>query len=463
MSRWHDIFRLMKGDTPPPPVIAEFDGPAAYQHEAVSLRMRRPIMIGSVILLIFVLGLFIWAALFPIYSAVVSPGLVRVEGNSKEIRHLDPGIIRQILVHEGQHVAKGQLLIRFDDAAAGANVQVYQSATDAARAQIARFQAQSSDAAAIDFPLDLIQRGSDPAVAALLQGQRNLFLSTVMLYRSQADVLRNQAMQLDNQIAGLQAQVVATDGQSDLIQEELRGVQALAKDGYAPRTRLLALQRNAVALKGQRGSLIADIARARQSAGQLRIQIAQLVERRQTEAGDGIRTAQQQLTELEPKLHLARESFNQIEMRAPVDGYVFGLTQHTDGSVAGGGELLMSIVPSASRLTIVARVKPQDISDVKVGMPAKVTLSAYNPRTTPQVEGKVELVGADVTDDPALKESYYQVRVTVDAAELAKAGPKVKLSPGMPATVAIVTSHRTILSYILGPLTESMRGAMRER
>jgi HlyD family secretion protein len=120
-------------------------------------------------------------------------------------------------------------------------------------------------------------------------------------------------------------------------------------------------------------------------------------------------------------------------------------------------------VPSNSRLAIAARVRPQDISDVKVGMPARVTLTAYNQRTTPQVEGRVELVAADVTEDQVLKEAYYQVRVTVDPAELAKAGPKVKLTPGMPAIVSIVTSHRTILDYLLGPLSESMHGALHER
>lgn len=463
MSRLSNLFRLLKGEVPQPPTLPDFGGTDAYQNRAVTLRLRRPIILGSIVLLIFVVGMFLWAALSTIPSAATAPGTVKVEGNSKEIRRLESGMIRQILVHEGQRVAKGQLLIRFDDVTAAAAVQVLQSAADSARAQIARFQAQAANVTAMDLPEDLARRSGDPTVSALIETQRNLLLSTVTLYRSQGDILRNQAMQLDNQIAGLQAQVASTDGQSDLIQQELKGVQALNREGYAPRTRLLALQRNGVALHGQRGSLLADIARARQSVGQVRIQLAQLDERRQTEAADGIRTAQQQLTEVEPKLRAARQSLDQVEMRAPVDGYVFNLTQRTEGSAAGVGELLMSIVPSNSRLAIAARVRPQDISDVKVGMPARITLTAYNPRTTPQVQGRVELVAADVTDDPVLKESYYQVRVTVEAAELAKAGPGVKLTPGMPATVSIVTSHRTILDYLIGPLSESMRGAMHER
>jgi HlyD family secretion protein len=458
-----NLIARLRERTPPPPVVQEFDGPDAYHSEALSLRMRRPIVAGSIVMLVFVLGLFVWAAVSPIYGAVMAPGTVKVEGYSKEIRHLDPGIIRQILVHEGQHVVKGQLLVRFDDVSAVAAVQIYQAAADAAHAQIARLQAEAANRDTIEFPADLLARRGDPTVAALLESQRNLLLSTNLLYHGQADSLRNQAMQLGNQISGVQAQVASTDGQSGLIQEELRGVQALNKEGYAPRTRLLALERSAVALKGQRGSQVADIARARQSFGQIRIQLAQLEDRRMTEAADGIRTAQQQLTELEPKLHAGQESLNQITMRSPVDGYVFGLTQRTEGSVASMGELLMSIVPSDSPLAIILRVKPMDVTQVKVGMPARVMLSAYNPRTTPQVQGKVELVSADATDDPQAKESFYQVRVTVSPAELAKAGPGVKLSPGMPAMVSIVTGKRTILDYLLSPLTESMHSSLRER
>lgn len=463
IDRIRHLVTLLRGDTPPPPTVQEFSGAAAYQSEALTVRLRRPIVAGSLILLVFVLGLFLWAAFSPINGAVVSPGTVKVEGYSKEVRHLDAGVIRRIYVHEGQHVAKGQLLVRFDDVAVAANAQVYQSALDSARAQIARYQAQSTNAAAIDFPADLLQRSGDPAIAALLQGQRATFLSTMMLYRTQADVLKNQSMQIENQIAGMQAQIAATEGSQELIQEELKGVQALNKEGYAPRTRLLALQRSAVGLKGQRGQQITDIARAREAVGQLRIQLAQLDSKRVSEAADGLRIAQGQATELEPKLHAAREALEQIEMRAPVDGYVFNLTQRTEGSAAGVGELLMNIVPSKSQLAIAVRVKPQDIAEVKVGMKARVTLTAFNPRTTPTVEGRVELVAADATDDPALRETYYQVRVVVPPSELAKAGPHIKLTPGMPAMVAIATSPRTILGYLLGPMTESMHGALRER
>jgi HlyD family type I secretion membrane fusion protein len=463
VSKLLDFARSVARSGSEPPGIPDFDGPGAYSAPAVRLRMRRPIVAGSIVVLVLVFGLLLWATLASINGAVLAAGTVRVENNSKQIRHLEPGIIRQILVREGQRVRQGELLIRFDDVAPKATAQVYQSAYDSARAQVARFQAEAANAAAIDFPAELLRRASEPQVAALIATQRNLFLTRMVLYRSQSSVLRSQVLQLENQISGLRAQVASTNGQAELINQELAQVRELNEQGYAPRSRLLALQRNAVALTGQRGSQLAEIARAQQAIGETRIQLAQLEDRRQTEAAEGLRTAQGQITEVEPRLGAVLDSLKQTEVRAPVDGYVFNLTQFTEGGVATGGERLMDIVPVNGRLIITARVHPNDITDVKVGMPARVTLTAYNPRTTPTIGGEVILVSADAATDEATRETYYVVQVKVEPGELATAGPGVRLNPGMPAQVAIVTSQRTIMDYLLGPLIESMQTSLRER
>jgi len=463
MIRIRDIVALLRRPTPPPPVVSEFSGEQAYQASAVSLRMRKPIVAGTMVVLLLVFGLFLWAAIASISGAVLAAGVVKVEGNSKEIKHLEAGIIRRIYVHEGQRVAAGQLLMRFDNTTTQASVDILQAASDNARVQVARFQAEATNTGAIDIPADILARSGNPNVATLIESQRNLLATRLLLYRSQADEFRGQVSQLSNQIAGLQAQVASSDGQSALINDELRDVRALNKDGYAPRTRLLALERTAVSFRGQRGSLNADIARTRQAISGIRIQLSELDQKRETEAADGIRTAQAQLTELSPRLRAATESLAQIDIRAPVAGYVFNLTQFTEGGVAGAGERLMAIVPDGSKLVIACQVRPHDIADVKLGMPARVTLSAYNPRTTPQVDGRVTLVSADATDDPQLRQTYYTVHVTVDPDSLAKAGSKVRLTPGMPTTVAIVTGQRTVLDYLIGPMTESMRSSLRER
>jgi HlyD family secretion protein len=258
--------------------------------------------------------------------------------------------------------------------------------------------------------------------------------------------------------------------QSGSIADELSGVRELNQLGYAPKTRVSSLERGVAQLKGQRGSILSDIGRAQQAIGGVRLQVAQLEEKRQTEAATGIRQAQDKLAEAAPKLRATSESLSGTTVRAPVDGYVLNLTQFTEGGVAAPGERLLDVVPSGTPLVLNAKVRPNDIADVRIGMPARVTLTAFNPRTTPQIDGRVTLVSADATTDEQVpgqpiqsREPYYLVQVKVDPGQLARIGNGVHLAPGMQASVNIITGSRTIMDYLIGPMTEAMRTAMRER
>ena len=424
--------------------------------------LRRRIIGGSIVVGLMLLTLTLWAFL-SISGAVLAMGVVRVESNSKEIRRLEGGIVRQILVHEGQRVTKGQVLIRFDDTQSKAVVDVYQNNVDSARANIARFQAEAANASDVVFPAELTSRASDPRVATLIETQRSLFLTRMLLYRSQAQVLQSQAQQLATQLSGLRVQAQSIDDQSVLVQQELRDVRELSRQGYAPESRRLALERNAVNIRGQRGSMTADMARARQSIGEIQLQIAQLQSKHQTEVADGIRAAQDQLAESEPRLRATLAQLTQSEIHAPVTGYVFNLTQFTEGGVAGQGQLLMQIVPTNAKLIISAEIAPKDIADVKVGMPARVTLTAYSTHTTPPVDGTVTLVSADARVNEKTGASHFIAEVTILPADLAKAGPKVKLTPGMQANVAIVTGSRSIMGYLIQPFTDAIHDSMREK
>jgi HlyD family secretion protein/epimerase transport system membrane fusion protein len=472
VSKFGDIVRQIRGEpavpAEPQPGFAELD---QGESEIIRLRLRRPIVAGSLVVLVLVFGLLLWAWLSPIKGAIVAPAQVRVEGNSKLVQHRDGGIIRHIYVHEGQLVRRGQVLLQMDPVQVQSSVDVWRAQYNTALADIARLQAQQAGSMEINFPQELLSRQSDPQVAALLAGERALHTSTMMLYSSQASVLRSQAQQAETQIQGMRAQMASVDMQSGSISDELGGVRELNRLGYAPKTRVSALERGAAQLKGQKGSILSDIARAQQSIGSVRIQIAQLEEKRQTEAASGIRQAQDKLAEAEPKLRATAESLFQTTVRAPVDGYVFNLSQFTEGGVATPGQRLLEIVPTDTPLVLTARVKPNDIAEVHVGMPARVTLTAYNPRTTPPIDGRVTLVSADATmDDPTQpgaagqsREPYYVVQVKVDAGQLARIGNGVHMTPGMQASVSIITGSRTIMDYLLGPLTDAMRTAMREK
>ena len=435
----------------------------AQNGEIIRLRLRRPIVLGMIITLVLVFGLLLWASFASVSGAVVAPGTVSVEDNLKQLRYREGGVVRQILVHEGDLVHRGQVLLRFDKITNQATVDIYQNIYDSSLAEIARYQAEATNARDITFPASLLTRADDPQVAALINGQRSLFLTRMMLYHSQAELLGGQIAQLQTQIGGMHAQSTALGSQSGLINDELKGVSDLNKLGYAPRSRLLALQRSAAEIKGQRGAMTSDMGRVTQQMGSIRLQIAQLDDKRQTDAAEGLTTAQQKLTDAIPKLRAAQQSLSGTEVVSPVDGYVFNLSQSTEGGVAQPGEMLMQIVPTNQPLEISAMVKPTDIAQVRVGMPARITLSAYNPRTTPEVDGTVSLVSADAVSDPVTHATFYMVRVKVAPKELARAGKDVHLSPGMPTNVSIITSSRTIMGYLLAPITEPLRGALRER
>lgn len=471
MSKLTDIVRQIRGEpaipADPDPGFSELD---QGESEIIRLRLRRPMMAGFIVVLVLVVGLTLWAALSPIKGAVIAPAQVQVEGNSKVLKHREGGIIRHIYVREGQFVRAGQVLIQLDPIQAQAGVDVWQAQYQTALADIARLQAQQAGSLEIHFPPELLAKQNDPQVAALLAGERALHTSTMMLYSSQASALKTQAQQLGTQIQGLRAQMQSVDMQSGSIADELNGVRELNRLGYAPKTRVSALDRSAAQLKGQKGSTLAEIARAQQAIGGIQIQIAQLEEKRQGDAATGIRQAQDKLADAEPKLRATAESLFQTTVRAPVDGYVFNLTQFTEGGVAGPGERLLDIVPTGAPLVLVARVRPNDIAEVHVGMPARVTLTAFNPRTTPPIDGKVTLVSADATTvDPAdpiagqSREPYYVVQVKVDPAQIAHIGHGVHMTPGMMASVSIITGSRTIMDYLLGPMTDALHTAMREK
>ena len=467
MNLLPDFRRLMTRAEPEPDndsdeAAAAYAAGTSIDDARLQQSLRRPIVGGSIVVGVMFVVLLLWG-LLSISGAILAPGVVRVENNSKDIKRLEGGVVRRIFVREGERVRQGQMLISFDDTQSKAVVDVYQSNVDNALATIARLQAEAASAGDVTFPPELTSRAAEPGVGSLLASQRALFQTRMLLYRSQAQVLQSQAAQLATQISGMRIQAQAIDDQAVLVQQELRGIRELSRQGYAPESRLLALERSAVSVKGQRGSMTADMARARQSIGEVQLQIAQLQTKHQTEVADGMRAAQQQLAENEPRLRATIAQLGQTEIRAPVTGYVFNLTQFTEGGVATPGQLLMQIVPANAKLVVAAEISPKDIADVKVGMVARVTLTAYSTRSTPPIEGHVTLVSADAKVNEKTGTTHFVADVTITPAELAEAGADVALTPGMQANVAIVTGSRSILTYLVQPFTTALNDSLREK
>lgn len=423
---------------------------------------RGSMLAGGVIIALFFGAAGTWAAIAPLASAVVAPGVVKVEGNRKSIQHLEGGIVKELKVKEGDRVQAGQTLIVLDNTQALGASDVLQRQQDDLKAQEARLIAERDGLAAIDFPAELVARTGEPDVATLLKSQSGLFQSRRASLNGQVAVLQQKIAQTKEQIVGLQALLASRKQQLESIQNEVKGLRDLFQKGYVPRQRMLELERSAADFEGQVGDTTANIARARQTIAEATLQITQAQNERAAQVATDLRDIQARLLEVAPKLQVAKDTLKRNEIQAPYSGYVVGLSVFSVGGVIGRGEKVMDIVPDTGALTIDASVNVEDIDDLRTDIPAEIRLTAYTERTTPIVMGQVTQVSADRLTDNKTGAGYYSVLVKVNPGELEKY-PKIRLSPGMPVVVMVPTSERTALDYLLKPLTDSVSRAMREK
>ena len=426
-------------------------------------RMRRPMIVGAIVIATLVVGLTLWASLTPLATGITAQGEVRVESNRKTMRHKEGGTVRQILVQEGQRVRTGQPLIVFSDVDARAATDVFQNQVDAFETQAARFTAEATGRSTLEFPADLMARMSDARVAGMIRDQQFLFTTRTQLYQSQNSVLNERLGQIQTQIEGQQAQVASVDEQRKLTAEEMAGYQTLYDKGFAPKPLILRYQRSIADLDGRKGSLLADIARLRQQMGETRMQMVAARDTRTSQAADGLRDAQSHLADSAPRLTTAKETLDATVVRSPVDGYVFSLTQFTVGGITAPGELLMDVVPADAPLIVSALIKPEDVDDVRVGMPARVRFTGLNQRWHSPLEARVMLVSADKIANEKTGLAFYRVDLRIDPKELMKLRKGTRITPGMPAQTMIVTGSKTVMGSLISPITDTLRDALHDQ
>lgn len=425
-------------------------------------RLRRPMILGAVFIGIFVIGLGLWASIDKLATGVTAIGEVRADTMRKTLRHRETGTVKQILVTEGQAVRAGQPLLLFDDVEARGAVEVYQNQYDTLITQNARFTAEATGKSAIDFPPDIMARMSEPGVAQLVRDQQFLFMSRQQLYQSQVAVLGQRIEQIQTQVQGQQSQVDSITEQQRLTQEELGGYRKLYEQGYAPKTLILRYERNLAELAGRKGQYLAEIARLRQQMGETRMQLGQLRNERQSQSAEGLRDSQTRLADVIPRLTSARQSLEATIVRSPVNGHIFNLTQFTVGGLVGAGETMMDVVPVGVPLTVTAMIKPEDVDEVRVGQPAKVRLTGLNQRFNDALDATVSVVSADRITNEKNGAAYYRVDLRIDPSELKKLKKGVQMTPGMPATVTVVGGKRSVMSYLISPITSTLDDAFRE-
>ena len=423
-------------------------------------------LIGFVLIIMLVGGFGGWAATSELAGAVIARGTVVVESNVKKVQHPTGGVIGQILVHDGDAVKAGQVLVRLDDTVTRSTLGVVQSQLDEYQARQARLLAERDGASAIVFPDGLTSRSREPSVAAAMAGEEKLFEARRSAREGQRAQLRERVAQSKEEIRGLTAQQDGKQQELKYINEELTGVNALYAKNLVSISRLNTLQRDKARIEGEQGQYVAEIARARGKISETELQILQLDQDFRTDVLKDLRETEGKVAELRERVTAAQDQLKRVDIRAPQDGIVNQLTVHTVGGVISNGETLMQIVPRADALIVEAKVAPQDIDQVTVGAKVIVRILAGDQRTMPDLIGKLTLVSADLTRDPpaAGQESqpYYLVRVSLPADEASRLGD-IKLIPGMPAEVFIQTYARTPLQYLLKPLREQIARTFRER
>ena len=402
-----------------------------------------------------------WFAFVPLAGAVVVPGNLVVQSNVKQIQHPTGGVIAEIKAQNGSRVEAGDLLVRLDATQAQTSLQVVTKQLDEVRGRMARLIAERDGLAQIEFPAELSARSGGGNVKSLLASEESLFKARSSARQSQKELLQSQIAQLSQEISGLEAQVDSKAKQLDLIQSELAGVQELYDKRLVPLTRLTSLQREAARIDGERGQLTSSIAETKSKIDASRLQIIRIDQDFRTEVVKDLNDAQGKEAELVERSVAARDLLDRIEIRAPTTGAVNQLSVHTIGGVIKAGETIMEIVPDTDDLQIEAHVQPKDIDHVKTGQTAFVRLTAFNQRTTPQLNGTVSYVSADTGHDQQTNAPSYTVRVLLPEEERRRLNGQ-QLVPGMPAEVFVQTGGRSMMNYLFEPISDQMRRAFVE-
>jgi HlyD family secretion protein len=443
----------------------------ASAHTAVEAQDdgRREIQAGWIIAGAFFVVFLGWAAIARLDQAAYATGEVIVEGHRQSVQHKEGGIISALNVKEGQKVEDGQVLISLAGVDAQAQEAAFAAQVYGLKAEQARLRAEQFGAPKITWPAEFVTLKGDDLVAAqnAQKVQQTQFETRAAALVSQKRVLSQKAAELKEQIGGYQRQIEATDEESKLNAEELKGVKELNAEGFAPMTRVRSLERSAAEYNGQRGQYAAGVAQAQQQVGETQLQALQLDRQHADDVATRLRDVEFQLNDAEPKLRAAQDALSREQVRAPAGGTVVGLSVFTVGGVIAPGQKLMDIVPTNAGLVIEARLNPQDADDLQVGKEVEVKFPSLHDRSLPVLKGTLTKLSADSFVDDKTGQRYYTAEATVPGStlerlKLAENG-QFRLRPGLPAQVLIPLRKRTALQYLTQPLTEAIWRSFHEK
>jgi protease secretion system membrane fusion protein len=421
----------------------------------------KPVRTGLTVLGVVLVAGMLWAVLAPLDEGVPTQGAVIVDTKSKTVQHQTGGIIAQVLVREAQQVKAGDGLIKLNDSLARANFESMRQRYLGLRAQQGRLQAEQTNARVISFHPDVMAAASDPVIREGMQVESRLFASRRQALASELLAMDEAMNGQEEAAAGFASQLASRKEQLGFVREEMSGLRGLVADGYAPRNKLLELERMAADLGATVGDLQANLAKARRSHAELVARKAQRQQEYRKEVDTQLAEIQREITADGEKLKAAEEELERTLIKAPATGAVVGIAAQTVGGVIQPGARIMDIVPADEMLVLETQIPPHVVDRVIPGQAADVRFNNF--ADTPQlvVEGRLISVSADLLTDPATHASYYLGRVAVTEQGLKELGNR-RLRPGMPVEVVIRTGERSLLTYLTAPLVRRLSRALTE-
>jgi protease secretion system membrane fusion protein len=406
-------------------------------------------------------GFLLWAALAPLDEGVPSTGMVAIDTKRNTVQHLNGGIIQKVLVREGDEVSEGQLLVQLDSAVARANYESARQSYLGLLAMQGRLVAEKNGKPTITWAEDLKAAASDPLIQQQILNQEQLFHTRRNLLRSDLQSMEENIRGQQSTIETYKGMMASRKSQHEMLNEELGHLRELVKEGYAPRNRQLELQRSVADINTSIADMQGNILRAQSSIADLRQRMNSRKQEDQKEIETQLAEVGRQVLVDQEKYQAVKAELARMEVRSPAQGQVVGLMTQTVGGVIQSGQKLMDIVPKGAPLMLEAQVPPHLIDRVHMGMPVDARFSSFANSPQLVVQGTVDSISGDLLTDPHTNASYYLARIKVSDDGMKVLGQR-QLRPGMPVEVVFLGGERSMLTYLLHPLTKRLAASMTE-
>lgn len=397
--------------------------------------------------------LVLMSTLFRISGAVIAPGDVGVDGSIKQITHPTGGVISEVLVQNGDKVKKGQLLVRLDASVSDISSRSASHSLQVMLTRRARLEAERDGRASYKAPKGV----SDTKI---IEEEEKLFLLRKQSLFESHSQMRERMNQIKQGSLNIEAQIRSVKRQRELFEKERDGIQKLYDKGLVTLPRYTQTERSAVDLEAQEQGLMAQLAQSHAQLAEAQQQNSQLDQNFRSEAGSQMSSLDAQLVDAHTQAASRNDQHQRNEIRAPYDGVVDKLTYTTLGSYLPVGQLVLEIVPISNRKIVEVRISPQDIDQIALGQKATLHFSAFSQQTTPTLTGSVEWISAERSVAQSGGTAFYRAHIGVSKSEYARL-KELQVKVGMPVEAYIQTKSRTIMSYLLKPLTDQMEKAFR--